>query len=688
MAEAIELSNGRVTVRLHPEKGVFDAVDGDGQVALTEAAFGALLDDGSALSSRGRAFRVMGEPQRVNDGVGSGSAMSSRVDFDEGLFLVFSATAYDGEPTVVLRCELHNGISKAVRITRFEVIEGARVNLTSPPATWRFYKHGWQSWSPTLVLDCSGEDIPMAAPVIAPGRHPEAREGRFVSDMMTAVFSSQSGQGVVTGFVTAGEQMSQVWLDREGGTLTAASYADGVTVPPGGRLSSERLLIEPTRAPLEAMERYGDALGRAMGARLSDHVTSGWCSWYYYWQGVSEAAVLANLAELQRRRTELPMEYVQIDDGWQAEIGDWLTVNEKFPHGLKWLVEQIHGAGFNAGLWLAPFLMGEKSRLWQEHPEWAVQFRPGKPFVAMQNWGQDCYALDLTRPELIEWLKAVFRAVCEGWEFDYLKIDFVYAGAVEGVRSDAEVTRAQAYRRGVEAIREAVGQRFILGCGNPMGTSVGLVDGARISPDVAPFWEPRGQARDPERSRMSEPSALNAIRNTIARWWMHGRLWQNDPDCLLARDSETALTEDEARTLATVIAMSGGMVLGSDDLTGLSDERREWLSMLLPAYGKAARPLDLFESEMPRLLELDCGSHRMLAVFNWAEESAMIEAPLGASEARVFDAWTREDLGVREGSVEFELAPHGCRLLAIRRTNGDGKPDGRELPRLFRWPGG
>ena len=46
----------------------------------------------------------------------------------------------------------------------------------------------------------------------------------------------------------------------------------------------------------------------------------------------------------------------------------------------------------------------------------------------MQNWGQDCYALDLTRPDVIEWLKSVFRTVCEEWGFDYVKIDFIYAG--------------------------------------------------------------------------------------------------------------------------------------------------------------------------------------------------------------------------------------------------------------------
>src|SRR5437667_1704108 len=129
----------------------------------------------------------------------------------------------------------------------------------------------------------------------------------------------------------------------------------------------------------------------------------------------------------------------------------------------------------------------------------------------------------------------VRRSHCEGWGFDYVKIDFIYAGAVDGMRCDAEVTRAQAYRRGLEAIGEAVGERFVLGCGNPMGASVGLVNGAQISPDIAPFWKPRGRSDDPQRKRMSEPSALNAIRNTMTRWWMHGRLWQNDPDWLLVR---------------------------------------------------------------------------------------------------------------------------------------------------------
>ena len=91
----------------------------------------------------------------------------------------------------------------------------------------------------------------------------------------------------------------------------------------------------------------------------------------------------------------------------------------------------------------------------------------------MVNWDQVCYALDLTHPEVIAWLGDLFHTICDDWGYDYVKIDFIYAGAIDGIRHDPNVTRAQAYRRGLEAIRDAVGNRFILACGNPIGPSVG-----------------------------------------------------------------------------------------------------------------------------------------------------------------------------------------------------------------------
>jgi alpha-galactosidase len=120
------------------------------------------------------------------------------------------------------------------------------------------------------------------------------------------------------------------------------------------------------------------------------------------------------------------------------------------------------------------------------------------------------------------------------------------------------------------------------------------------------------------------------------------------------------------RTLATVVAMSGGIVLDSDDLTLLSDERRKWLAMLLPPFGKSAQPVDLFDTDIPSVLRLDCGTHIMIAVFNWSDEPASVRAPLPAQPSYVFDVWNNADLDASRDAIDLDLPAHGCALLAVR----------------------
>jgi len=664
------LENERLKLTVHLNRGTFDLTEaGSERRVIHDAATSVTLTGGHTFSTRGSGFELAGT-MPVADVHGRGMALRLRREQDEGEpEITVSLALYDDDQAFALiSSEFRNSTRAPMEIASFQVLDEAKVDLRSPQNDWRFYKHGWQSWSPTLTLPCSGEDIAVGPPVIAPGTRPQKRDGRFVSEMVTVVVDPSTNQGMLAGFITTADQFSQVWFDREPGSMTATSYADGIAVPPGEKLSSERLLLLPGAEPLCALERYGDALGRQMQALPYEEVASGWCSWYYYWHGVREEQIIANLEMLSERRSELPVSFVQIDDGYQAGIGDWLTVNDKFPHGMRWLVDLIHERGFKAGLWLAPFLIGANSRLYAEHPDWAVQYRPGKPSIVLQNWGQDCYALDLTRPDVIAWIENLFAVICEEWGFDYVKIDFIYGGAVDGLRHDSNVTRAQAYRRGLATIRRAVGDRFVLGCGNPIGPSIGLIDGSRIGPDVMPYWQPVRRPGDAEHSPMSEPSCVNSIRNSITRSWMHGRLWMNDPDCLLVRDSETALTLEELRSLATVIGMTGGMVLDGDDLTRLPDERRRIISMLLPVFGQTAKPLDLLASEMPSLLELDCGTHRLLAVFNWGDAPVEVRVALPQEPTHVFEVWEREYAGMRSGALSLSVPAHGCRLLSVRRA--------------------
>jgi alpha-galactosidase len=656
------LENSAIRLTVHLEEGTFSLGQIGGDDIIASASTHVVLASSASLTSRGAGFDIEGT-RPIEDAHGRGTALTLRRRATDGEpDLTLTATLYEDHPFAAIQSQLTNTTGMTLRVHAFHVLHGTLPTGTTD--AWRFYKHGWQSWSPTITLSTTDDDIPPFSPIVDPASRPRDNS-LFVSDLVAALCDPQSARAVTVGFLSAADQFSQVWLDRDVFTLTAASYADGIHVPPSAGLSSETVAVDITPHPISSLERYGDTLAREMGAVPWPHVPSGWCSWYHYFRNVSEDDILANLEILDQHRDEIPLEYVQVDDGFQTGIGDWLTPNEKFPHGMAWLANRIHKRGFKAGLWLAPFLVGANSRLFAEHPAWTVRSEAGDPVVAIQNWEQLCYALDCTRPEVIEWLEQVFRTVTEAWAYDYVKVDFIYAAAVEGVRHDPNVTRAQAYRRGLQAIRSAVGERFILGCGAPIGPSVGLVNGMRVGPDVAPTWYPpmrRGQ--DPQRTSLSFPATVNALRNTITRFWTHNRLWVNDPDCLLLRDTETALTLDEVQTLATVIAMSGGMPLDSDDLTRLSPERRGMLARLLPLRGEAAVPLDLFEREVPQVLwRADDG---LLAVFNWADEAADVTARLPVLAARLSDFWTGEHAGAARETATFRLPPHASKLLVVQ----------------------
>lgn len=672
------ITNGLVTVRVHLIKGTFDVLDADGRAVFTDAAATVSISGGPTFTTRGAGLGSSGTDD-VQDAQGDGLALVLLRDGDETEpDLCVTIALYPDQPFAVVQADIQNTQRGPIRVREFRPLDGARLDLGVPAAGCRFYKHGWQSWSPTIVLDCAGEDMPASPPVVGPGTQPQPAPGRFVSDLVSAVVDPASGRGVIAGFISAADQFSHVWLDTGPGVVTAASYADGVQVARGGTLACERLAVDVSGPAIAALERYGDTLGREMKAIESESVASGWCSWYYYFQGISEDEAVANLDYLAEHRAAIPVDYVQIDDGYQAEIGDWLTTNEKFPHGMKWLAGQIHERGFKAGLWVAPFLAGAKSQLFQEHPDWFVKYSTGLPAIATVNWNQPCFALDLTHPDVQTWAANVFRTVLDDWGYDYVKIDFIFAAAVDGVRHDPNVTRAQAYRRGLEIVREAAGSRFVLACGNPMGPSIGLVEAARIGPDVAPYWHPfeRGAPRTP----LSDPSALNSIRNTLTRYWMHGRLWQNDPDCLLVRATDTALAGDEVRALATVIGLTGGMVLDSDRLPPLTPERRDIISLLLPVYGRSATPVDLFDTpDVPALLRLDLPTHTILAVFNWDDASGEREVTLPDGSWHVFELWEEEYLGVKSGSLLLPVPPHGCRLLRLTPDAGHPQVVGSTL---------
>ncbi len=165
----------------------------------------------------------------------------------------------------------------------------------------------------------------------------------------------------------------------------------------------------------------------------------------------------------------------------------------------------------------------------------------------------------------------------------------------------ASTTRAAALRQGLELIRSVVGNDvYLLGCGCPLLSAVGLVDAMRVGPDVAPRWSltslfaPQSGAES-----YPLPTTEGVIRSTLLRAWMAPALWANDPDCLLAREAESDLTLAEVQAVASAIALTGGVVMLSDRLSRLTLERLDLAARLLPPSKSARSPRAICEPERP-----------------------------------------------------------------------------------------
>jgi alpha-galactosidase len=516
------------------------------------------------------------------------------------------------------------------------IVLGARWRPPQGERDLRFLRNGWQSWSACVAEPLSAEGAPpfpsgawLRGMFHGIGAPPPDRAGWHESDLMTAA-ATASGTACLAGLLESGRAMGLVFLRREPESVRVEVEAQlEVALAAGAAVPPERFTFALGESADALLEQFAAKLGARAGARTQAPFQAGWCSWYQFFAAVTEADILRNLEGLAKLRATLPIDVVQIDDGFQRAIGDWLDTNERFPRGLGPLAADIRSAGFTPGVWTAPFCVVAESDVFRAHGDWLLR-RGDHPFLALMHaqWARDSrvYALDASRPAVQRHLRDVFAALSQ-LGFAYFKIDFLYAAAMQSDAADATLPRAARLQRGLAAIREGAGaDAFVLGCGSPLGAAVGFVDGMRIGPDVAPHWEPRPVPRIPgiEHTTASTQHALRAVH---ARAFMHRRLWLNDPDCVMARSRGTDLTSEELRSLAASVAASGGMVVFSDDVPKLAPDEigllRDTLSLAREVDAGAsqgtARALDLLSESGVRGIVSHTQSSVLIAALNDAD---------------------------------------------------------------------
>lgn len=605
---------------------------------------------------------------------------------DGGLTLAWSIERQDAT-VLIIRTTLRNGSNTPIELHSVAPLAsstGGTCEIGASAASWSVFRQGYQSWTGTRSFRAAEADrdpfpSALALTSIDVRHRSSGQPGHFRSDLFTVIANLETNESVLFGFLSGRHAFGGIEVrveDDRCTRLAAVLDYDGVTLGPGTEIAAPPLWIAVGREEHDLIAAYAGAVGAEMAARIPERNPVGWCSWYYYFTRISEERILENVKALSELRGRYACDYVQVDDGYQSEIGDWLVSNDEFPHGMAWLAERIRDAGFDAGIWTAPFLARRESRLMQDHPDWLVRDDRGRPRFAIWNpvwaWIGYCYALDTTHPEVLDWLRATFRTIAREWGYRVLKLDFLYAAALPGRRHDRAATRAQALRRGLDAIREGAGtEAFLLGCGCPLGPAIGAVDAMRIGPDVTPWWSNR-MARGPQRD-LHGLATKHAIRNILTRAFSHRRWWLNDPDCLMVRDTKTRLSEEEVRSLATAIAVTDGMLVLSDRIERLSEPRLQLLERTSELTGGQARIADLMRADMPEVVVSRSAGKTVIAAFNFTDAAEArsvdlaevgVDPPLAGD--RMVEWWTGANLATASGRVDFGIIPpHGCRVLVL-----------------------
>lgn len=378
---------------------------------------------------------------------------------------------------------------------------------------------------------------------------------------------------------------------------------------------------------------------------------TGWCSWYCFGPRVTAQQVLDNLDFIAENAPDL--KYIQIDDGYQPAMGDWLETGKAFGGDVKGVLKQIRQRGFEPAIWIAPFIAEEKSNIFVQHPDWFVKDGDGKPLrsdkVSFGGWRSikekgGWFVLDGTHPEVQKHLENVCRTMKNDWGITYFKLDANFWGAIHGGHFyDKTATRIEAYRRGMEAVLKGAGNSFILGCNHPIWASLGMIHGSRSSNDIKRNWD-----------RFKTTARQNLNRN-----WQNGSLWWNDPDAVCLTGEQPL---EEFQFHATVIYASGGMVLSGDDLTKISSERLAMLKKLLPPTRVAAS----FEDDSLRVGVINQKDTRIVCLFNWEDAPQTISFEL-PKKSTITDYWNGENFGTQTGVFTVKnMPPRSARLFVCK----------------------
>ncbi|HOT35479.1 MAG TPA: alpha-galactosidase [Candidatus Latescibacteria bacterium] len=443
-----------------------------------------------------------------------------------------------------------------------------------------------------------GKVRPLSAPKAVPAENAQGEPNEAPgtthgsSDFVWVAYNQASRMAFLAGFLSSERWSGRISVETAPGgeVLHWGIGFDGadVLLKPHSETPLEDLLFLVGADPWELLASYAGEVQTIHNPQFPAVPPVSWCSWYAYRLGVSEERILENARIAAQRLKPLGLGIIELDLGWEAgNLPSTFEENERFPHGLKWLSEELAKLGFDMGVWKAPFTISEFDPMAKEYPEYLIQGEDGKP-APYWDWFWEphgkVFILDLTHPGAQAWLREKMTSLAERG-VKYLKSDFI--GCVTGEaakrRHNPDIAAGgglEAARIGARIIRECLPDALQLNCGGPEMPGTGhwpllytVQDTGNTGFIGHSFQRDNYQA-----------AAVHLFKNY--RW---GIL---QPSCLCVGAPGTL---DDARLRATIAFLTGGQVDISDTLTTLPEDRWAVLTATLPPLGITAKAVDLFD---------------------------------------------------------------------------------------------
>ncbi|RPH96984.1 MAG: alpha-galactosidase [Calditrichaeota bacterium] len=607
------------------------------------------------------------ESRRIADQIGEGCCLMVRSkDQLHQLDFQWFITLYDALQAIKIKVQCRNVTDQPVILQTIEPIraESDEGGALQYPATTKILTNGQMYTDPGSIF-----------PLDSSSRR---------SWWNICFFQDYNREALVCGALQNQTAFGQLVVRREMNgniSFTAESrFADGFVLEPQKEISSNPFMFNFAPDPYTALETFAEIMGKTQSARTHSLI-NGWCSWFYTFEHVTEDEVIRNAEFAARILRPYGLEYIQIDEGYQRLHGDW-EGNEKFPHGMKWLAERIRTLGLKPGLWIAPYVISEPTRVFQEHPEWLLRHADGRlmrvgPWPSEDSdWAKSenpkRYGLDITHPQAASWLAELFAQVANQWGYEMIKIDFVGWSLLAAQQYfNPGISPAAAYRQGFEIMRRSIGDKCHLQDCGPGPVTVGLLDSMRIELD-----QNYGFRENAWQQYFRNPSSSAAAAGK--RYYFHRRAWINDADhvCL------NLLSISQAQAAASLIALTGGNLISGDRLSDLDSTRLEILKKVFPSSGEAARPIDLFENNSQTAFSVSIkrpfAEWNVLGLFNSDEtkiEQKKIPLqrliPEASGDYIVYDFWQERLHGVVEQELCCSIPPGSVALLAIHKKQAN-----------------